>query len=114
MARAEAVTAITSVLSGTVIIGSNPGFDERFLRKLLWAGGAQWHYRPYDIVQLAAARIGLEHAGPLPWSSYAMSRAVGVEPPDKDAAHTALGDARWARDVHDAAFRITSEGPGSL
>ncbi|MGW6009677.1 hypothetical protein [Streptomyces sp. NPDC055210] len=102
MSRAEAVTAITQVLCGAVLVGSNPGFDDRFLRKLLGPGSAQWHYRPYDIVQLAAAKIGAQAAGPLPWSSRILSRAVGVEPPTEDVAHTALGDARWARDVYDA------------
>ncbi|MBK3563198.1 MULTISPECIES: hypothetical protein [unclassified Streptomyces] len=103
MTRAEAVTAIVNVLSGAVLVGSNPGFDERHLRRLVGRGRAHWHYRPYDIVQLAAAKIGAQQAGPLPWSSYVLSRAVGVEPPAKGVAHTALGDARWARDVHDAA-----------
>lgn len=105
MTRTEATNAITNVLSGAILIGSNPGFDDRFLRKLLGPGSAQWHYRPYDIVQLAAAKVGIEAAGPLPWSSYGLSRAVGVEPPTKDVAHTALGDARWARDVYDAATK---------
>ncbi|MEV8042422.1 hypothetical protein AB0P02_01075 [Streptomyces griseoluteus] len=103
--RTEAVEAITRLLRGTVLVGSNPGFDERFLRKLLGPGNAQWHYRPYDIVQLAAVKIGAQAAGPLPWSSYVLSRAMGVEPPAEDVAHTALGDARWARDVYDAATR---------
>lgn len=102
MTRAEAVTAITNVLSGAVLVGSNPGFDDRHLRRLIGPGSAQWHYRPYDIVQLAAARIGAQAAGPLPWRTHILSRAVGVEPPAEDAAHTALGDARWARAVYDA------------
>ncbi|MFD7884056.1 hypothetical protein ACFV3N_16655 [Streptomyces bauhiniae] len=105
MTRAEVIAAITNVLDLAVLVGSNPGFDDRFLRKLLGRGNARWHYRPYDIVQLAAAKIGAQAAGPLPWSSYVLSRAVGVEPPAEDVAHTALGDARWARDVYDAATR---------
>ncbi|MEU4170989.1 hypothetical protein AB0F46_29430 [Streptomyces sp. NPDC026665] len=102
MSRAEVVEAIVRVLRGAVLVGSNPAFDERFLRKLVGLGGAQWHYRPYDIVQLAAVKLGVQAAGPLPWRTHVLSRAVGVEPPAKNVAHTALGDARWARDVHDA------------
>ncbi|WP_406200076.1 hypothetical protein OG331_25075 [Streptomyces sp. NBC_01017] len=111
MTRDEAVTAITNVLSGALLVGSNPGFDERHLRKLLGPGAAQWHYRPYDIVQLAAVKLGVYAAGPLPWRSHVLSRAVGVEPPSEDAAHTALGDARWARDVFDAVMTTQETFP---
>ncbi|MEV4975595.1 3'-5' exonuclease [Streptomyces scopuliridis] len=110
MKRSEVADAILNVLRGAVLIGSNPGFDDRFLRKLLGPGSAQWHYRPYDIVQLAAAKVGLKAAGPLPWSSYDMSRAVGVEPPTKGVAHTALGDCRWVRDFYNAITKETLNG----
>lgn len=116
MRRAEVTDAIRNVLSGAVLVGSNPGFDDRFLRKLLGPGSAQWHYRPVDIATLAAGRkLGMTEmarcAGskifasdevPFPFSSRALSRWTGVEPPGDDVAHTALGDARWARDVFDA------------
>ncbi|MFC7817617.1 hypothetical protein ACFUTR_23585 [Streptomyces sp. NPDC057367] len=116
MMRREVVAAVMDVLRGAVLVGSNPGFDDRFLRKLLGPGSAQWHYRPVDIATLAAGRkLGqvelIRRAGgrvldsdevAFPFSSRSLSRWFGVEPPGDDAAHTALGDARWARDVFDA------------
>lgn len=116
MTRAEAVGAVLTVLSGAVMVGSNPGFDDRFLRKLLGPGSAQWHYRPVCIATLAAGKkLGIAEVirqfggQPLPsdgvrfpFSSRDLSRWTGVEPPGDDVAHTALGDARWARDVFDA------------
>lgn len=116
MTRNEVTGAILNVLGGAVLIGSNPGFDDRFLRKLLGPGSAQWHYRPVDIATLAAGRkLGMTEVArrtgakplpsdevPFPFSSRALSRWTGVEPPGPGVAHTALGDARWARDVFDA------------
>src|SRR5690606_5307709 len=58
MTRAEAITAISNVLAGAVLVGSNPGFDDRHLRRLL--GSAPWHYRPLDMATLTAGiRLGL-------------------------------------------------------
>ncbi|WP_019358039.1 3'-5' exonuclease [Streptomyces sp. AA1529] len=95
-----------------VVVGSNPGFDIRFLTKLLQEHNRKlpWHYRPVDIATLAAGYAqGLAassqypgEAVTVPYSSRGLSRAVGVEPPGEGVAHTALGDARWARDVYDA------------
>lgn len=116
MTRAAVVGALMNVLGGAVMVGSNPGFDDRFLRKLLGPGSAQWHYRPVDIATLAAGRkLGMAEMVrrmrgkplpsdkvPFPFSSRDLSRWTGVEPPGGDVAHTALGDARWARDVFDA------------
>lgn len=105
---------IGELLAGAVLIGSNPGFDDRFLRKLL--GSAPWHYRPVCIATLAAGwKLGMAEMAtslggrrypsdevPFPFSSRDLSRWTGVEPPADGVAHTALGDARWARDVFDA------------
>lgn len=120
MPRAEAIDAILNVLRGAILIGSNPGFDDRFLRKLLGPGSAQWHYRPVDIATLAAGyeygkaasgSYGYSYDLPaLPYKSRDLSRAVDVEPPGADQAHTALGDARWARDVYDAITKQHGRG----
>lgn len=112
---------LQEVLKDAVLVGSNPAFDDAFLKKLLQAHGRRigWHYRTIDVATLA---VGLaygkaeaamkrtcdaswygkvsEHLG-FPWKSYQASEAVGVPRPAGDVAHTALGDARWARDVYD-------------
>lgn len=105
-------------MAGCVMVGSNPAFDDTFLKKFLWAHGRKvtWHYRTIDIAALAAGYIhgaidttqypGSNAAPAVPYSSYGLSRAVGVEPPAKDVAHTAPGDARWAMAVYDAVTGI--------
>jgi DNA polymerase III epsilon subunit-like protein len=114
----EMLFDLQEALSDAVVVGSNPGFDVAFLTKLLQAHGRKlpWHYRPVDIATLAAGRkLGMAEMVrrlggkplpsdevPFPFSSRDLSRWTGVEPPGGDVAHTALGDARWARDVFDA------------
>ncbi|SFT31866.1 3'-5' exonuclease [Streptomyces sp. ok210] len=109
---------LTKILKGAVLVGSNPAFDAAFLRVFL--DSAPWHYRTVDIATMAVGHLyGQAHAltrqhcdaeayGRVDallaegWRSYELSRQMGVEPPSKADAHTALGDARWARDVYDA------------
>lgn len=121
--RQEAARALYSQLNGAVLVGSNPAFDAEMLCHLFgryYANPRPWNYRPVDITTLAAGSLygraaewtrrdcdahwygKVAGAVGWPWRSYEVSRHVEVEPPAKEAAHTALGDARWARDVWDA------------
>ncbi|MGV9427127.1 3'-5' exonuclease [Streptomyces sp. NPDC003656] len=104
LSRDAAVYAITQALQDAVLVGSNPHFDAMFLYRLLGTSQVPWHYRPVDIATLAAGHQAVTTGvmPVVPFSSRGLSRAVGVEPPGKDTAHTALGDARWARSVFDA------------
>lgn len=57
--------------------------------EVMWAGTQTW-----------AAMEGPAPAPP--WDSSELCDAVGVAEPSDEDRHTALGDARWARDVYDA------------
>lgn len=110
------------LLNGAVMVGSNAPFDAEMIAHLFGGYYAQpkpWHYRVIDVATLAAglaygkAEAAMkrdcdgawygkvrEYLG-WPWKSYSASEAIGVPRPAETVAHTALGDARWARDVFD-------------
>jgi hypothetical protein len=106
------------------IVGAVPSFDAERMALLLNRFGLEpgWHYHLIDVETLAVGYVhGVERQAAdtlngrslphdaldqlpgmltaLPWDSEALSRAVGVDPDDYDR-HTALGDARWARDIY--------------
>lgn len=99
-------------------VGAVPNFDADVLGERMRQRNIcpSWHYHLIDVETLVVGwvqykaqhirrtepNIRLEPWPPLPWDSEGLSRAVGVEPPAADQRHTALGDARWCRDVYDA------------
>lgn len=118
--RAERFAAL---IDGATIVGAVPDFDVRFLTKWLARCGLPWtaHYHLCDVENLAVGylRRQLDEESSLrgtgqavspwqalravldpPWSSEALSMALGVKIREEDR-HTALGDARWARDLYD-------------
>ncbi|MEU1071851.1 MULTISPECIES: exonuclease domain-containing protein [unclassified Streptomyces] len=121
--RQTAAHRLYALLNGAVMVGSNPAFDAEMIAHLFGRYYEQpkpWHYRTIDVTTLAvgalygrASEWTRKHcdaswyekvAGAVgwPWKSYEASRHVEVEPPAEAVAHTALGDARWVRDVWDA------------
>ncbi|MFJ8049275.1 exonuclease domain-containing protein [Streptomyces luteogriseus] len=117
-----AAAHLHNVLDRAVLIGSNPAFDAEMIRHLFaryFDDATPWHYRTVDIVTLAVGSLygraaertrndcdatwygRVARAVGWPWHSHDVSRHVQVEPPAPEVAHTALGDARWARDVWD-------------
>lgn len=100
---------------GAVIVGVNPGFDCETLADRMRATGycPSWNYRLVDARTLAAGALRV----PPPWDVDAILAAFGVSCPPEDR-HTALGDARLARDIYDAwlgkADRIVRGSPGEF
>lgn len=95
-------------------VGAVPSFDANFLRQFFKHQRLvpTWNYHLVDVEALAAGFLayrgledqsysGNEHielARP-PWKSDDLAAAVGVTITPEDR-HTALGDARWARDIY--------------
>lgn len=78
---------------GLHLAGANVAFDERALWSLLRANHEcpMWHYRSICVETLAAGKLG-----GLPMSLSKTAETLGLP---FDAAHSALGDARMAKDV---------------
>jgi DNA polymerase III epsilon subunit-like protein len=93
--RAARWTAL--ITSGKHLVGAVPSFDAAFLERFLRKHGnaPAWHYHLIDIEALAAGYLGMRP----PWDSDEISERLGLgEPVGK---HTAIGDARWAREVYE-------------
>jgi hypothetical protein len=105
--RRRAAASIAAHITDAHTVGAVPNFDTERLARLLARYGfkPRWHYHLIDVETLAVGYLAGkgEPLPELPWDSNALSRRVGVEPPED--RHTALGDARWARDIYDAVTR---------
>jgi hypothetical protein len=91
---------IALLTAGKHLVGAVPSFDAAFLGRFLVANGQReaWHYHLVDIEALAAGRLGIAP----PWDSDDLARRLGC--PRLDGKHTAIGDARWAKAMYEAAL----------
>lgn len=96
---------VEELTRGATIIGAVPWFDTDVLGQRMRAHGicSSWHYHLHCVETLALGYLaGQGRPIPtLPIRSDELSRLVGVEPPVEAERHTALGDARWVRDIWD-------------
>ncbi|MGO2819466.1 MAG: hypothetical protein ACTIA5_01605 [Brachybacterium tyrofermentans] len=103
-----------------VVVGSNvAGYDlpiitamlARHARFIARAGAVPaWHHHPVDLVTWTQAREAQSPFGTIALStgSYELSELAGVPRPAGAVAHTAMGDALWARDWWDAIKGVTA------
>lgn len=84
---------------GAILVGAVPNFDAEVLAARMRAHGLcpAWHYHLIDVETLAAGHRGLRP----PWGFDDILTAYGLTYDEADR-HTALGDARMARDLYDA------------
>jgi DNA polymerase III epsilon subunit-like protein len=95
----EAVTEIQLLLADTHLVAAVPSFDDGMLKALMWDHQrlVRWKYRLVCVETLVCGAL----RRPVPEGLKAAADLMGVKY-DPDELHTALGDARLARDVYDA------------
>jgi DNA polymerase III epsilon subunit-like protein len=92
-------TLLASTLDGAYLVCAVPDFDARFLRRFLARNGQCFtaQHRLICVENLVAGALHL----PVPIGLAKSAAAMGLQV-DKDVLHSALYDARLARDVYDA------------
>lgn len=118
----ESAERFAALAQGLHLVGAVVSFDEERLRHMHNImlgrpdGKYPWHYHVLDVEALVIGFLaGREaqytaYSGPPstskmvtpPWKSDELTAALGLELIDDDQRHTALGDARWARDIYEA------------
>lgn len=95
----EALREVERHTRGATLVGAVPNFDTEVLANRMREHGIcpSWHYHLVDVETLAAGALKL----PPPWDFDKVLDAYGLTYNEADR-HTALGDARMARDLYDA------------
>lgn len=104
----DVLEAVEGLTRGAILVGAVPNFDAEVLGTRMRAIGIppSWHYHLVDVETLAAGALKM----PPPWSFDTVLAAYGLTY-DEAERHTALGDARMARDLYDAV--LSGEAGGS-
>lgn len=99
---AEQIEALTR---GATLAGAVTSFDEHTLDRMLRRNGLcpSWHHRLIDVRVYAAGVAGADPDWAFPEALAAFGLAE-----DDATRHTALGDARLARDLYDAARQVAT------
>jgi hypothetical protein len=115
---ATVAARVAGLTWGRHLVGAVPDFDARMMRKFLRRNDQLegWHYHLLDVEALAVGAIAEQVRGEqnpmadlfrakiaIPYKSTELGLHFGVETREAEK-HTAMGDARWARNLYDAIF----------
>lgn len=97
--ESDVLSRVERLTRGATLVGAVPNFDTEVLGTRMRANGIlpSWHYHLVDVETLAAGWL----RKPPPWDFDDLLAACGLKYDEADR-HTALGDARMARDLYDA------------
>lgn len=105
LSRKATALKVHQLLHGAHMVGVNPTFDATTLAALLRAEGfppEPWHYHLIDLGAMAYGWLTARgQRVEVPWRSYQLAEACGVELAPEAERHTALADAQWAKRWHD-------------
>jgi DNA polymerase III epsilon subunit-like protein len=103
-AEPDVLVQVEQLTRGAILVGAVPNFDAEVLGARMRVHGIlpSWHYHLVDVETLAAGARQLQP----PWSFDAVLALYGLTYDEADR-HTAIGDARMARDLYDAILRPT-------
>lgn len=99
LSELDVLLQVEQLTQAAILVGAVPNFDAEVLAARMRAHGIcpAWHYHLVDVETLAAGHRGFRP----PWGFDDILAAYGLTYDDADR-HTALGDARMARDLYDA------------
>ncbi|HEY9411762.1 MAG TPA: 3'-5' exonuclease [Jiangellaceae bacterium] len=102
---ADVAALVAEFTAGAYLAGAVPSFDAAFLDRFLRRNGQcpAWHHRLICVESMAMPVVG----SPVPLGLGKCAERLGLTV-DYSAAHSALGDARLARDVYDKASERAS------
>jgi DNA polymerase III epsilon subunit-like protein len=101
----DALLVVEDITHGAHLVGAMTHFDAQTLANRMAPNGLtpSWHYHLIDIESmLLGYQAGNNYEVSVPWKSHTLSDLMGVPPTPKEDLHTAIGDARWVRDVWDS------------
>lgn len=101
--ESEVLRELEAITRGSHLVGAVPNFDAETYAARMRAHGIcpSWHYHLTCVENLAVGYLAGKGTVLLPpWKSDDLAAALGLKV-DEDARHTALGDARFARDIWD-------------